>query len=366
MADSFINYSDNSNTKNLAFNRLLELIRIYSTRNRFKDGKLNVYGGDKIIYDFQSIEKILFNEFIFGRKLLINSQRVFIFSNEVFANERNDLINQIIKKFKINNDEIIISEMELKKDIDEMDDEKKIKGLYYDFQNILIYIYYFYIKDKNKEINEKITLKEICEKLEEYGYNRFYNKLKSSEITINNFIYLYECLEEKIFYFFKEILSKDIKLENLQNEKNNELNEYFETNKNLLLTKDIISSAFIKYIMRYCFCNYEKDEEILKNLNSNIIFNKEDIWGNKIFTNPKFKEEMNKLIDFNTTSSDNLEKYFLKLICYIEDEKEEEDEDEDKDEDDKSYCSKKSKDSAESSDKSESEKGRDSDDDDDE
>ena len=169
MADSFINYSDNSNTKNLAFNRLLELIRIYSTRNRFKDGKLNVYGGDKIIYDFQSIEKILFNEFIFGRKLLINSQRVFIFSNEVFANERNDLINQIIKKFKINNDEIIISEMELKKDIDEMYDGE-IRELYYDFQNILIYIYYFYIKDKNKEINEKITLKEICEKLEENGY----------------------------------------------------------------------------------------------------------------------------------------------------------------------------------------------------
>ena len=333
--DSFVK---NTESNNLAFEKLLELIQIYSTRNRFYYDELNVYDGDKIIYDFKLIEKILINEFIFKRKLLINSRRVFIFSNEIFSGERNDLINQIIKKFEINiDDEKIVNEMvlELKNEIDEIDEsDNKLQEIYYNLQIILIYIYYCYIKDNPKKINKKISLKEICQTLEENGYNKLYDKIKNSEIFINDIIYLYEFIEEKVFNKFTNIKSRDNKLreESLKNEKKKELNEYFKSN-NLLLTKNILITAFEKYILRYCICDYEKEEEILRNFNIKKIFNKEDIWDNKILNNPKFKEEKDKLISFNN----DLEQYFLCLIFDIGEEEEEtkKEEEEEKEEEEK-------------------------------
>lgn len=108
--------------------------------------------------------------FFSKEKLLIYSPKFFIFSNEVFSDERNNLINQVIKKFDINNDgDKIISEklLELIDEINEIDEDNKIQRIYHNLQNILIYIYYSYIKNNPEKINKKITLKEICEKLEE-------------------------------------------------------------------------------------------------------------------------------------------------------------------------------------------------------
>ena len=126
------------NFNNSAFDRLL------SKRNRFENDDLNIYNGDRIIYDFKTIEKMLINEFIFGKKLLINSQRVFIFSNEVFSNERNNLISQIINSLKINkenNGELIIRQelLNLKKELDEIYENEDLKVLYYNMQYILLF-----------------------------------------------------------------------------------------------------------------------------------------------------------------------------------------------------------------------------------
>ena len=361
--------SFNAKTNNLAFEKLLELIQIYSTRNRFDFDVLNVYDGDKIIYDFKLIENILINEFIFKKKLLINSQRSFIFSNEIFSSERNDLIYQLIKKFEINIDEEKIVDgklLELKNEIDEIDENNKLEGIYSNLQKIMIYIYYYYIKNNAKKINKKLLLKEICQILEEKGYDKMDDKLKNSEIFINYIIYLYEFLEEKLFDNFSDIISNDIKLkpENLKNEKKNELNEYFKNN-NLLLTKIILITAFKKYILRYCFCDYEKEDEILNNFNIEKIFNKIDIWNTNILNDQRFKEEKDKLISFN---NNDLEQYFLNSILIGEEEEETKNEEEqidnkEKEEDDKkSVDSKKSDDSKRSDDSKKSDGSKKSDD----
>ena len=322
--DKYLNISESDN---MAYDRLLELIQLYSKRSRYNNDELNIYNGDKIIYDFKSIEKILVEEFLNKKKLIIYSQRDFIFSNEVFSNERSNLINDFIKKFNINtegkkNDKI----SELINSLDN-DDTGTVKDIYYDLQTILVFIYYNYIKSENEKMKEKMSLKEFCEKLEKYGYKKLNKILNNSEIFINDILYLYEEIETKIFEIIKNEISNDIKLkpENLKNEKKEEIKKYFEENDKLNLTEDIILNAFEKYILRYCYCDYEKDEEILNNLNAKKIFNKEDIWDKKLFNNSIFQQEMNKLLfDFNKNNSDNLEQYFLNLIFNKEEENEEE------------------------------------------
>jgi len=257
--------------------------------------------------------------------------------------------------------------LELKNEIDEIDENNKLEGIYSNLQKIMIYIYYYYIKNNAKKINKKLALKEICQILEEKGYDKMDDKLKKSEIFINDIIYLYEFLEEKLFDNFSDIISRDIKLkpENLRNEKKDELNEYFKNN-NLLLTKIILITAFKKYILRYCFCDYEKEEEILNNFNIEKIFNKIDIWNTNILNDQRFKEEKDKLISFN---NNDLEQYFLNSIFIGEEEEEETKNEEEqidnkeKEEDDKkSVDSKKSDDSKRSDDSKKSDGSKKSDD----
>ena len=118
-----------------------------------------------------------------------------------------------------------------------------------------------------------------------------------------------------------------------------------------------IANASKIYILRYCYNNYEKDDEILKNFDLKKIIETEDIWDNEIYNDPKFKEEMNDLIKFNDDNIDNIEQYILALIFKKDNDdddegrpsnefehKEEEEEEEEKDEDDKSDKSDKSDD----------------------
>ena len=355
-ADCFIK---NTESNNYAYERLLQLIRICSKRNRYNGKNLNVYDGDKIIYDFKLIEKTLIDELIFQRKLLLNNQRIFIFSNEIFSGERKDLINtlkkQLEKTKKDSNENQNDKLIELKGKIQE--NEKIILDIYSDMQHILLHIFYFYIKN-NRTMNSKISLKEICEKMKENGNDKINEIFYNENIFINDIIDLYTFIENILFDSLENIISNDRKLDDeyLKNEKKKEINKYFKDNKNLLLDKDSIANASKIYILRYCYNNYEKDDEILKNFDLKKIIETEDIWDNEIYNDPKFKEEMNDLIKFNDDNIDNIEQYILALIFKKDNDddegrpsnefehKEEEEEEEEKDEDDKSDKSDKSDD----------------------
>ena len=354
-ADCFIK---NTESNNYAYERLLQLIRICSKRNRYNEKNLNVYDGDKIIYDFKLIEKTLIDELIFQRKLLLNNQRIFIFSNEIFSGERKDLINTLKKQLEKSkkdsnenqNDKLI--EL-LKGKIQE--NEKIMLDIYSDMQHILLHIFYFYIKN-NRTMNSKISLKEICEKMKENGNDKINEIFYNENIFINDIIDLYTFIENILFDSLENIISNDRKLDDeyLKNEKKKEINKFFKDNKNLLLDKDSIANASKIYILRYCYNNYEKDDEILKNFDLKKIIETEDIWDNEIYNDPKFKEEMNDLIKFNDDNIDNIEQYILALIFKKDNDDDEgrpsnefehkEEEEEEKDEDDKSDKSDKSDD----------------------
>ena len=318
----------NSESNNYAHDRLLQLIQIYSKRNRYNENNLNVYDGDKIIYDFKLIEKTLIDEFISRRKLLVNSQNVFIFSNEIFSGERKDLIITLKKHLeKIDESEKL---KELKKEISAK--ENIIKYIYSDMQHILIHIFYFYIKN-NRTMNSKISLKDICEKIKENGNDKINGIFYNENIHINEIMDLYEDIENNLFASIENEFSKDKRLydDNLKNEKKKKISKYFKKNENLLLTKDKISAKAKIYIIRYCYNDYEKEDEILKNFDIKKLFEHEDIWDKDTFNDPKFEEEKKNLIKFNDDNVDNLEQYFLALIFQKENDDEESQEDNDVD-----------------------------------
>lgn len=78
-----------------------------------------------------------------------------------------------------------------------------------------------------------------------------------------------------------------------------------------LIKDDVISKAAKKYLMRYCLGDYDKKENILKNMKIDKMLLKKDIWEEKIFINPKFKEESEILNNLNIENDNYLDKYFL-------------------------------------------------------
>ena len=205
--DSFyLNLNEKNEQKSLALDRLKELIIIYSKRKRYENGSLNVYNGDKIYYDFESIEKNLLRDFILGKKLIINSQRIFIFSNEVFANERKDLLLNFKAKYpqdKIKNDKIKEFDLELSK----MEEENNLEEIVELYRNIIYMIIYLI----SYEQNENISLKALGNIINKSGY-KIKKLLLSDDLNINNIFVIYEIVEMKSFEHFKEILKDNPRL----------------------------------------------------------------------------------------------------------------------------------------------------------
>ena len=311
--------NERENTNNLAFDRLLELIIIYSKRNRYNDDGLNVYSGEIIFYDFQSIEKRLEKELILGKKLLKNYQSLFIFSNEIFANENNNLISDFITKFpqekkeseKIQKFEDLLDNYEENRD--------EMISIYHNLQYIILFLMKYY--DNNNDMNdkkekeEKILLKNLPKILGGYEIHKIF--LNSDDSSVDNIIEIYEIIEDKIFDFFKDIFEEDniIKDESVNNYKNNmkQIKNHFD-NDELLISEESFKNVIKKYNLRYCLGDYEKKEEILNNLNIDKLFLKNDIWESNVFNDKKFKEENEKLKSLNGEKNYLIKYFLLNLI----------------------------------------------------
>jgi len=280
---------------------LKKILSIYSKRNRIiseeKIDKLNIYNGDKIDYDFQLIENILEKKYFIDKNIFANNQHTFIFSNEVFSGERNNLLADIMEKYP---QEQIKESENLFSNIDTDDKENNI-NIYHNLQFIIIFINSL----PTYSGNEKISLKDISEMIPKKIDIETNQILYSEDIYINNILSIYEKFEEICFEYFKEMLVPP----NLSNEKDENIKDYL--NNLELIKADVISKAAKKYLMRYCLGNYDKKENILKNMEIEKMISKRDIWEKQIFNHSKFKEECEKLKKLNIENDYYLDKYFL-------------------------------------------------------
>ena len=184
--------------------------------------------------------------------------------------------------------------------------------IYYDLQYLLIHL----LEKKEKIEPDNIRISDIIKIIlkENYKMSDEFNKfLKSYDdiITINNILFFYEKIEVKLF----DKLTEKIKpKKEIKKEIRDKIDKYFEKN-NLLLNKDILSDSLKKYILRYCLGNYDIQNEALKNLtNFNDIFNRSDIFREKIFKDERYQEEFNQLNRLNDNKENNIINYFYNLI----------------------------------------------------
>ena len=323
--DYFIleNKSDKKNNDNIidenhvisAYDKLQEIICLYSQRNRYNKNSLNTYIIGKINYDFTQIETILQKEYLYGKKPFAQNQKTLILANEVFSGERNDLIEKFKKKYPqkstIDKEDILSKEVDLF-----LNDGNKTKEI---FQQIYINLQYMimylmiYNYDNDNYDSEKVSLKYISKIIEKSNYKMNENLidfLVNENIHLNNLLYIYERAEIKYFDYVKDEISNEIKSKNISEEANSKIKEYFKNDK--ILNEEIISNSIKRYIMRYCLGDYQNRNEIATKISFEKILNRIDLWNDEISTNQKFKEEVNELMNMN--NDDCLMNYFIKKI----------------------------------------------------
>jgi hypothetical protein len=298
---------ENQKENNPAYKRLFELICLYSERDRFKNNELNVINGDAINYNFALIEKQLEKELILGKSILSNEQRTFIFNNEVFSGERNNLLSELKKKYpqeKIKNEAF-------KNELERL--EEGINAIYYNLQYIIIYLVQKYNK-KNDDEAKKISLKTLVSTIKKDGYNIEPN-FPCNNICISNVFSLYEIIEE--MYFDKN--KNNIKPNKIENNKKEDVEKYFEKD-NLLIDKEKLSNAVKKYYLRYCLGDYEKKEDILKNMDMDKLMKDDNIWEEEIIKKDQFTKEFEKLKTLNGNNNNYLINYLLNDIFNMNEE----------------------------------------------
>ena len=270
---------------------LQNLICLNSTRERYINNEMNLINGDKIKYEFESIEYSLEKNLILGKRPLEENQIEFIFSNEVFSGERNNLINDFKKAYP---QEKLKNFDKIKEQLNEKEEEKEEnKNIYYILQYIMIYLLSYDKKfahtQEQKEELKKLSMEDLVEIIKNKGFCEkeidFFNNNK--DISLNNIIDLYELVELEFFpqlseHFFYVYGVNKINLEE------DELKNAFEG-------KEIIPNAFKKYILRYCLGDYKKEDDIKINCNIDKFFGRADVWDEKIFNDKEFKNEIEEL-----------------------------------------------------------------------
>ena len=309
-----------SNNKSIQ-GRLKEIICLYSKRNRINNNQeLNVYDGGKIIYNFDLIEDMLEKEFILCKRKFSEMQKVFIFSNKIFNDERNQIFIDLNDKYpqeEINNTDITDKlEANLK-------DDNNLKVIYY---NCLYLILYLMIYLKDEKFNVTKTSIDYIIKLMEKENNKISDKFKlliTDKLNINHIFALYEIIEEKAFKYLMKRIKDELEKYEGEEAKEKEFEDIFD--KNSLINEKLLVKNITKYIVRYCLGDNNGNNQILKNIKFEDVFKKIDIWGKITFNDAKFKDESNKLCSLNQKENCLL-KYIFGIIYkgYFESEEESE------------------------------------------
>ena len=312
-------YNDNDKNDISIYDRLNELLVIYSKRARYNNkNALNVYNGSKINYDLTQIENILEKEYLYGKRAFKNEQRNFIFSDEVFSQDRNNLIESLIQKYPQEkfDDEMMMSEYDKF-----LNDKNKTKN---DFERIYISIQYMIISlmEYNFNQNEKISLEYISKILRRNNYlicdllMEFFNNY-NNVLYINNLLFLYEKIELKYFvYISADIGNSIIKDKNYDINYNDKMiiENYFKNNENQVIKEEILLDSCKKYIMRY---SKGSNEELTK-IELNNIFEKECIWYfflKEKDNENKFNDEKKILLKLNDKENILMKFLFKKLFA---------------------------------------------------
>ena len=295
----------------------------YSIRQTLIDNDYKSY--NQFINDYDSIEEIMTELLLKNKKLLNDNIIQFVYLNEDFNFENNDIISKFNETPGIQtidlDDKIILYEFYDK----HHEDINLFINIIHDFIQLIMFINN---NRNNSKIMDKIAGKKeisnvfeflddkILEESEEFK-SIFENK---KNLTINKISNLFIFYLRLIFHtkIKDEFINYQIS-EDIEENKVNKIKKYF-TNEKLLIGQGAFRSAIRLFITLYLY-KENKEEKIKKN-NNNVVryLNIKDVWVNVKMEKKEFKEELKEIKKLNIKLNEILPVY--NLINYDKDDDE--------------------------------------------
>ena len=293
----------NDDTKIEIKNKINELILLYSKRERRGINFINVNNGGKIIYDLETIENKLEEQFIFGKKYFSEKQKLIIFSDDIFAQEEN-ILKEFEKKFaqnKISNEE----NEKMEGHLNNMGEES-VLNIFYEILSLFNCLLDKELDSKFKK--DENSFNNVIKYLELKSYE--FPKLKEAEfLKLNSIIHFFEKVRNKAFIYLTSEIKEKLQNEEfkMEEEAKNEIENILKDNK--IVSQEILFTAFRKYILR----NVKSNGKLLFNFHE--MKNMKNIWDMTIYGTEKFVEECNKLIAVD--SDENNGENCVVKYCYM-------------------------------------------------
>ena len=286
---SFINETSNSSYRKIIDNKNYEIYNRYEI-------------------NFDSIEDNMTNLLLKNKKLLKDDIIEFSYNNELFTNEINNIMTTFKNNYNIeeisDDDRVVIYEY-----IDSIGKNK-------DYYKKIIDDFITLIKYLNNRKEENLIISEINLKIENNVSKEFIQIFENQKyLTINKTSEIFEYFLNLIFNEIKEEIEEfniDFKDKEKEQKLKNELDKYFEieddkekvvnniNNNNddnkKIITKENLSYAIKLFMSIILFREKDKENKIKSN-KKNIFnyLNAEDLWSREVYTDSKFREELNKL-----------------------------------------------------------------------
>ena len=291
--------------KNDIFESFENLIYCFSFRNCFKEnGDIYYLNYKEIKFDFFSIEVELSKIILPEKRLFSNEQNqdFIIYAFEGF-NENECIILNFKEKIK----EVKLLSNEEKANLSNLIERIDYKLILFNLQSLFLYF-----TNKRNILGDEVLIDEINQlpkkivKLDDDFINIFQHP--QFKIRLNQLIDCYEYIE---FLNYDKILANVSKNVNKALEKNQieELNQHFERNSELLISKRELGEAVRKFISRFLvgerFKNFDWNIFILLKPHS-------ELWNEKIITEQnenQFNEEIEQLEKINITIKQSIDFY---------------------------------------------------------
>ena len=269
----------------------LEMVLFYSYKDSFNENfEFEFSKRDKIKFNLEEIEEQLEYLLLPGKKKFNSKLDFVIYKYEGFRNQNSSILSTFIDKYpqkKLEEDEKRIL-YEFRSEQYSIDEFKKIL---FSIQLMITFYNEQLSIDKNSDILVSDTINDFPPyfKIPEETKNLFKNPFTMSKI-----ISVYEYFELLCFEEFKKNIDPSYK-EEINEDKKNAIDKYFEEHQNIILNKLTISTTIRKFISR-SLVGIREDLEIGPNIELfSILIYKEDCWNKEIFTNAHFDREIEDL-----------------------------------------------------------------------
>jgi len=291
------------------YNKVKGMIKQYSMRDIFKNGKIDFEGFKKSIkYDFDSIESELGRTILPGLKKFLSADedepiRFVTYLYEAFRSNRSSIITNYNKKYPSR--ELTENEQKLLYSfINESNETQNFS------KDILVscQILIDFIQKENFNKNEPIfsvirklpKYIEIDESLKLFFINnngKDSNNKDFAMFSINTLINIYNLIESICWNQFKDNLNKQYQ-RHLEDDAKNAIKKYFETEikENSLIKKQDIADAVRRLISRY-LSGKRNDTDISEYKKLFDYIQRADLWRTDLSNDDNFESELSNIFE---------------------------------------------------------------------